>query len=179
MMGKKVLTAAILALMVMTAGCGAAEQEASRAASSAQAQKQEAPQTVSKAAGFELVGMDGKTQAVTPGDGRLYVLNFWATWCPPCRREMPEMDRFAVAHAQDLVFYGINMQEENEKVASFLKEQDYKMNVLLDTSGKAADAYQVRVIPTTVILDGKGEVKFRKEGMATEKELEDALARMK
>lgn len=175
---KNILAAVLIALLLTMAGCGAAEREASES-SMGGAQAQANDKAANSAAGFTLQGLDGKEQTVAPGDGKLYVLNFWATWCPPCRQEMPEMDRFAVSHAQDLVFYGINMQEEKGKVESFLKENDYKMPVLLDTKGKAADAYHVRVIPTTVIVDGKGEVKLRKEGMATEKELEGALARVK
>ena len=176
MNSKNILSAILAVFLITAAGCGEAEKDA---LADVGAKQQAETQAESHAANFALADIDGRNQAVNPGDGKLYVLNFWATWCPPCRKEMPEMDHFAAAHAQDLVFYGINMQEDSEKVTGFMQKNDYKMHVLLDAAGKVANTYHVRAIPTTVIIDGMGTVKFRKEGMATEKELEDALARVK
>ena len=110
------------------------------------------------APGFTLKEPAGPERTVQPGDGKVYVINFWATWCPPCRSEMPELNTFAQKHKEKVQFYGVNLQEEGDKVQGFLKDNGYTMPVLLDQEGKAATLYKVRVIPTTVILDEKGNI---------------------
>ncbi|WP_337470270.1 TlpA disulfide reductase family protein [Acidaminococcus fermentans] len=103
------------------------------------------------------------------------MINFWTTWCPPCRSEMPELNTFAQKHKEKVQFYGVNLQEEGDKVQGFLKDNGYTMPVLLDQEGKAATLYKVRVIPTTVILDEKGNILQRHEGVITAQQLETLL----
>ena len=72
------------------------------------------------------------------------MINFWATWCPPCRAEFPEMDQFAKAHKDRVTFYALNVQESGDKVQSFLQDNGYTLPVLLDRDGRAARLYSVR-----------------------------------
>lgn len=169
---KMIFTALLMSALLVAAGCGGssgtAQNNAPAAGSQASAQKAQAP-------GFALKDMAGTSQTVQPGDGNLYVINFWATWCPPCRSEMPEMNAFARKHKEKVRFYAVNLQEEGAQVQDFLKNNGYTMPVLLDRDGKAATLYKVRVIPTTVILDEKGNILQRHEGVATAQQLEDVL----
>ena len=108
--------------------------------------------------------------------GSLTVINFWATWCPPCKAEMPEMEAFYQANAGKIAFYAINIQEPSDRVQSFLKAGKYNMPILLDGNGDVARAYRVNAIPTTIIVDKSGKVVFRKSGAMTKSELDQAIA---
>ncbi|MCI2098391.1 MAG: TlpA family protein disulfide reductase [Succiniclasticum sp.] len=163
----------LLGFILATTGCGQGAEPGTQPPGQAQ-QAGGATATV-QAQGFTKADLQGVARTVRPGDGSVYVLNFWATWCPPCRAEMPEIQEFAASHASDLRFYAVNLQEKREEVQAFLTRNGYAMPILLDEDGSVSDAYRVRAIPTTLILNGKGEVILRREGMTTARELEDAL----
>jgi len=113
-----------------------------------------------------------------PQDQEIYVLNFWATWCPPCRGEMPELDTFAQENKDKVKFYAVNIQESPQDVNAFIHEQNYTLPVLLDAEGKNAQAYHIQGIPTTIIIDRGGIIQYRKTGAVTKTELNDALAKI-
>ncbi|EGO62437.1 TlpA family protein disulfide reductase [Acetonema longum] len=128
-----------------------------------------------KAPGFTLTGLEGKSvEAVVKG--QVTILNFWATWCPPCRAEMPELDRFARKHQGVLRFYAVNIKESGDTVKAFLRQNQYQLPVLLDSDGKVAETYAVWAIPTTLILDANGVIRYRKAGAVTLQELEKVIA---
>ncbi|HMM20133.1 MAG TPA: redoxin domain-containing protein [Selenomonadales bacterium] len=122
---------------------------------------------------FSLQDLDGKQVAVAPG--KVTVLNFWATWCPPCQAELPELQKFVDAHRTELAFYGVNIQDPPENARSFMQRKNYNIPVLLDTDGKVAETYRVNSIPTTIVLDKEGIVRYRKTGAVTMSELEGAI----
>lgn len=126
------------------------------------------------AAPFELKDLNGQMQAVRYQE-TVTVLNFWATWCPPCREEIPELARFAQTLPAGVQFYAVNLQEAPDKVNSFLQKNQQRLPVLLDSEGSVAKQFQVNAIPTTVIIDRQGTVKFRKSGGVTNQELQAAL----
>jgi len=159
--------------IVFSAGCGASAQkqipEETTATARAAAKAVTAP-------GFTLAKLGGGNVAVVPEkDGKLYVLNFWATWCPPCRQELPDINTFAEKYGRTLAFYGINLDEPEGTVKEFMEKNKLTFPVLLDKGGKAARQYQVRAIPTTYIVDRKGVVRFHKVGMTSLQELEQAV----
>ena len=162
----------LTAFTLLLAGCG---EKSSGAQGSGAAAPVASSSQQAVAPGFALDDLSGTEHKVKPGDGRIYVINFWATWCPPCRAEFPEMDQFAKAHKDRVAFYALNVQESGDKVQGFLQDNGYTLPVLLDRDGRAARLYGVRAIPTTVILDEKGHVLLRQEGMATARQLEEAL----
>lgn len=131
--------------------------------------------TVGKAAHvFTLNSLEGKAAQV--GNSKTpYVLNFWATWCPPCREELPELDQFVRQHGSNIQFYAINLQESDEKVTAFLKQNGYQIPVLLDKAGTVAQTFRVTAIPTTIVVDSQGIIRYRKTGGITLYELESIM----
>lgn len=123
---------------------------------------------------FALANLNGKETKVIL-DKQPIVLNFWATWCPPCRQEMPELDKFVRQHNGKLTFYAINMQEPVDKVTEFLVQNQYTMNVLTDKDGEVAKTFHINSIPTTVVIDKQGIIRYRKSGPVTAAELEGVL----
>lgn len=124
--------------------------------------------------GFTLSSLDGKP--ITVGSsGKVTVINFWATWCPPCREEMPELNKFAKKYQQSLVFYAVDIQEDSDKVAEFITKNNYTMTTLLDNDGTVAKKFRISAIPTTIVIDKDGLIKFRKSGPVTMSELEEVI----
>jgi cytochrome c biogenesis protein CcmG/thiol:disulfide interchange protein DsbE len=123
---------------------------------------------------FTLDSLAGEKVTVGQSD-KITVINFWATWCPPCQEEMPELDQFAKRNQQKINFYAVNLQESSEKVSDFMNKNKYTMPVLLDKEGVVAKQFQVTAIPTTIIVDKNGLIKHRKSGAMTRNELEGII----
>ena len=118
----------------------------------------------SKVPNFTLTDLSGKNVSLSDYKGKVVVLNFLASWCPPCKAEMPEfneMDR-EFKKSGDTVLLAINMtdgrRETKKKVETFISEQKYKMRVLLDSEGKASNLFDIRYLPTTYVIDAEGTV---------------------
>mgnify|MGYP005847273115 CR=1 FL=1 len=108
---------------------------------------------------FTLKGEDGKTYRLSAYRGKVVLLNFWATWCPPCRDEMPSMER---AHQkvkdQNIVLLAVNVGESEEQVFEFTGRYLVTFPLLLDTDGAVVRKYRVIGLPTTFVIDPRGMV---------------------
>jgi len=108
---------------------------------------------------FELEDLNGKMVKLSSFIGNVIFLNFWATWCPPCRAEMPSMQRLSDALAgKKFVIIAVDLQDEKEAVAKFMKDNNLNFTVLLDKTGAIGGKYGARSIPTSYIFDSLGYV---------------------
>jgi thiol-disulfide isomerase/thioredoxin len=106
--------------------------------------------------------------------GRPVLINFWATWCGPCRIEMPEIIQRA-AQNPDLLVLAVNVQEEKDTVAAFAGDFRMMMPVVLDEDAKIRDIYQVRGMPTSVFVGRDGKVSSYHAGVMSSSMLDDFL----
>lgn len=96
---------------------------------------------------------------------KVTVLNFWATWCPPCRAEIPDFIRFYRKYAnQGVAVIAVNLQEKSEQVKSFAQSNGMNFPILLDSSNRVGQLYQIYAIPTTFIIDSSGQIRHKIEG---------------
>ena len=173
------LFAAVFALSMIT-GCGGSESADKGTTASAQPSAEQ-----SKGSGlrgeaaptFKLKDLAGADVAVE-AKGKPYIINFWATWCPPCQAEIPDLAAFHAAHKDTVDFYAVNLQEDAQPVQKFMAERKADLPVVLDTKGSAANLYGVRAIPTTVVVDRDGKIAYRKTGGVTKEELEDVISKL-
>src|SRR5258707_15384714 len=116
------------------------------------------PQLIGKGApDFTLTGTDGKAYRLKDYQGKLVVLNFWATWCAPCRLETPLLQKtYARLQNAGLVIVGIDQAEDVAPVNSFVKEFSLTYPILLDSDLTTTQAYGVVGLPTSFFLDSKG-----------------------
>jgi peroxiredoxin len=109
---------------------------------------------------FKLEDASGKAVALADLKGGVVVIDFWATWCPPCREELPHLDKLAADRAGDGVkVFAINLREDPDKVARFVSTTNLKLPVLFDFNGQVGEKYLVDGIPQTVIIDKQGNVR--------------------
>jgi len=106
---------------------------------------------------FALTDMGGKTWSLAALKGRPVMLNFWASWCEPCRSEMPSLELVATRHERaGLVVLAVNYQEAAPVIKRFLDVLPFSLPILLDRDGAATAAWTPRVFPTTVLIDRGG-----------------------
>ncbi len=93
--------------------------------------------------------------------GKVVLVNFWAVWCPPCRKEMPSMGRLADKLAgKPFTLVGVNVGESAEEVRGFLKQVPVSFPIVLDAEGQNLKAWQVFAFPTSYVLDKRGQVRM-------------------
>ncbi|WP_163580402.1 redoxin domain-containing protein [Gracilibacillus saliphilus] len=110
---------------------------------------------------FEMETLDGETVKLSDYRGEPVMLNFWATWCPPCRSEMPDMQRFYQDTDMNILAINLTDTEANfEDVGQFVEEYDLTFTIPLDQGNIVGDRYQIRPIPTTYMLDSNGIIQF-------------------
>lgn len=125
------------------------------------------------APGFELEDLAGHSVALDDYAGQVVIVNLWATWCPPCRLEMPGLNEFYESHKdQGLVVLAVNAQEEESKVAGFIEEMGFAFPVLLDGQGQVINRYDVRSFPTTFIIDRDGIIQYVHTGAISVEQLQ-------
>jgi thiol-disulfide isomerase/thioredoxin len=106
---------------------------------------------------FQLVDVTGALHRLQDQRGKVVFLNFWATWCSPCREEMPLMEQLSQAlRQQPFVIWTVNLQESREQVAGFMTENRLHFPALLDADGTVTTLYNVRGLPTTYLIDCAG-----------------------
>jgi thiol-disulfide isomerase/thioredoxin len=108
---------------------------------------------------FSLSLLKGGTAELSAYKGKVVLLNFWATWCPPCRNEMPSMETlYKRFKARGLEILAVDCAEGKAAVEQFIQNNNYSYPVLLDTSGEVSGLYGIEAIPTTFILNREGKI---------------------
>ncbi|MBO5454713.1 MAG: TlpA family protein disulfide reductase [Clostridia bacterium] len=130
-------------------------------------------QTKIPARDFTVYDSIGNEVSLSNIKGKPVVVNFWATWCGPCRSEMPYFDELAKKYKDDVVFLMINIDESD--VSEFLKENNYSFDVYYDLDYSASNAYAVSSIPRTVFIDEEGYEIAYYSGAMNEKTLESYI----
>jgi len=130
---------------------------------------------------FTLTNLAGEKVELSDLKGKVVVLDFWATWCGPCVKGLPIMDKVTSSYSDDkLAFYAVNLRENQSKVNKFLEKHDMDLPVLMDAQGSVARQYRVKSIPQTVIIGADGTVQSVHVGLSpnAESELKSELDKL-
>ncbi len=131
-----------------------------------------------KAPDFELVNLEGRTIKLSELRGKIVILNFWATWCEPCKLEMPFFEELHKKGMANLEILGINFDEPASRVEEFVKEYSVQFPILLDPGAEIQKLFRVRGYPTTLIVDKDGIIRYHHIGLITEDQLNHYLSDM-
>lgn len=122
-----------------------------------------------KAAGFVLPGANGGEVALQSLRGKVVLLNFWATWCAPCREELPELARLQEKYRQHgLAVVAVSVDNEMDNIRRFLKKYQVNLQVLWDRKKKVVEAYAVEKMPSSYLIDRNGIIRFIHRGYSRE-----------
>lgn len=114
---------------------------------------------------FSLPDLRGKTHTMPDYNGKVVLVNFWASWCPPCIYEMPELQRLKKRFAdRPFEILAINVGEKKYKVRKFSKVIKLELPVLLDTASETFDDWGVKTLPTSFLIDSRGQIRYQVRG---------------
>ncbi|CDQ39906.1 MULTISPECIES: TlpA family protein disulfide reductase [Virgibacillus] len=127
---------------------------------------------------FTLETLNGETLQLSELRGKKVILNFWATWCPPCREEMPAMEKFYNDHQEEVEIVAVNLtdsEKKEEDVHTYNEKYKYSYPIPLDRKSDARNAYQVVTVPTTYFIDSEGNIQQIKPGPMDYEFMEDTV----
>ncbi|UJF25972.1 peroxiredoxin [Planococcus sp. 107-1] len=132
---------------------------------------------------FELTTLEGEKVKLSDYQGKKVILNFWATWCPPCRAEMPHMQNYFEEHAagNNVEILAVNLTTEDrgiDKVQNFVKEYELTFPIPMDEKGDIGTLYQAVTIPTSYMIDTEGRVQNKVVGPMNETMMKEMIANM-
>lgn len=132
---------------------------------------------------FELTTLEGETVKLSDYQGKKVILNFWATWCPPCRAEMPHMQNYFEEHAagSNVEVLAVNLTTEDrgiDKIQNFVKEYELTFPIPMDKEGEIGKLYQAVTIPTSYMIDTDGRVQNKIVGPMNETMMKEMIANM-
>ena len=134
------------------------------------------PQQGKVAPGFSLPSLAGETAALSDYKGQVVLINLWATWCPPCKAEMPTLNAFYQTHKDEgFVVLAVNDQEDAITVNNFIKTNGFGFPVLLDMQSQVLDTYNVHALPTSFIIDRNGVIQYVHMGEISRQQLEEIV----
>ncbi|BCJ88295.1 TlpA family protein disulfide reductase [Effusibacillus dendaii] len=160
---------------------GAGKSTGANAVENKHTQKQNAAPVVGfHAPDFTLTDFEGKKATLSELKGKPVFVNFWASWCPPCKAEMPDLVKMAKKYEGKVSFYGVNLtvNDEPENAKSFLQSFGVPYPNLMDTDGTVAKLYQVQGIPTSFLIDANGKIVYTAPGAMNEQQLDSLLQRV-
>jgi len=170
---------ALLVLSAVTIATGVYLLVVQRQKIAAESQPAATGPTQARATDFQLTSADGAQIRLSDLRGKVVLLNFWATWCPPCKAEMPDLNAlyrdYGAEH--DFVVVGVDVEENGTDVRDFVGRQRIGFPLLLDEDGHVSDSlYAVRSLPTSMIIDRQGYIRDAWIGQIAK---EAMLARLK
>lgn len=132
---------------------------------------------------FTVYDADGQTVKLSDYRGKPVVLNFWASWCPPCKSEMPHFNDVYQEYRDDVVFMMVDMvdgqRETQAKGAQYIEEKGFTFPVYFDNDQSAADTYGISSIPTTIFIDSQGYIVTGYQGAIDKETLVDGIQLIK
>ena len=151
---KQILCSIILFILIPITLVSASEKQALHASPD----KPVAPE-------FELKDIDGKVHKLSDYRGKVVIVNFWATWCPPCRFEIPSMERAQKKLANDnIIILAINIGEDEDTIFEFIGDYNINFPILMDLDSSTIKNYPVVGLPTSYVVDPKGKTVYRAIG---------------
>lgn len=159
-----------------TEGQGAQDSKGQEDTSPEAAKLEPTPEVGHPAPDFALKDLDGNTVRLSDLRGKVVFINFWATWCPPCRAEMPEIEALHQEYKdKGVVVIGVDIREPETTVRQYIQQGGFSWTIVLDSTGEVAAEYQIAAIPTSFFVDKEGIIRAVNVGAMTKRAMEAKL----
>jgi len=163
---KKQLVAVFLALAVLLAACGGGDGVSLQGVNQG-----------NQALDFTLENLAGEQVSLSDYEGKVVLINFWATWCPPCRAEIPDLEAAYLEHSDEgFVVLGVSVQDPSQAIVDFMDQVDMSYPILLDENGLIMKDYRAPGLPMSLIVDRQGVIQVRHLGFLSAGQLADYLS---
>ncbi len=174
-----ILAVAVIVGILAAAGCTPSAQDITRQPGPpAPGKLPPVPEVDRLAPDFTLTDLEGNSVTLSDFRGKVVFINFWATWCPPCRAEMPEIEAIYQDYKdKDVVVIGIDILEAEDEVRQYVQQGGYSWTFVLDTTGGVTADYGITAIPTSFFLDKEGVIQAVNIGAMTKRAMESQLAK--
>jgi cytochrome c biogenesis protein CcmG/thiol:disulfide interchange protein DsbE len=160
---------AVLVLLVLVAGLGACGGQTSSTQNIGINQG-------NVAVDFQLLSLEGEEISLSQYQGSVVLINFWATWCPPCRAEIPDIEKAYQARSNDgFVVLGIAVEQAHSLVAPFVEIMGMSYPVLLDERSQVYKTYRIPGLPVSILVDRDGVIRVRHVGILARAQLDEYL----
>jgi peroxiredoxin len=113
---------------------------------------------------FSLPSLKGGRVSLSQHKGKVVLVDFWAQWCEPCKKELPELEKLHKQYGGRVVFLGISIDKQKDNAEKLARQLGITFEVLLDPAGSVASTYDLPKMPTSFLVDKKGFVRFVHEG---------------
>ena len=178
------LAVALLGFLLAIQGCapsvqdtGGSSQEGSSTTGPKGSELAPAPEIGRLAPDFTLVDLEGNQVSLSDFRGKTVFVNFWASWCPPCRAEMPEIEAVYQEYKdRGVVVIGVDIRETEDVVRQFVEQGGYSWIFILDATGAVSNDYRITAIPTSFFIDKDGIIQVVAIGAMTKRAMETKLA---
>ncbi len=179
------LAVALLGFLLAIQGCApsvqdteGSSQEGSSTTGPKGSELAPAPEIGRLAPDFTLVDLEGNQVSLSDFRGKTVFVNFWATWCPPCRAEMPEIEAVYQEYKdKGVVVIGVDILEPEDVVRQFVEQGGYSWTFVLDATGGVSDDYRITAIPTSFFIDREGIIQAVNIGAMTKRAMENELTK--
>jgi thiol-disulfide isomerase/thioredoxin len=132
--------------------------------------------SLAAASEFEFKDMQGRTQRLADFKGKWLLVNFWATWCPPCLEEIPGLvDLYNERKDKDFVIIGVAMSSPRDSIVAFAKQMEISYPIVIGSDKMAAQIGKVDVLPTSFLYDPQGKLVSYQPGAVTRKDIENFI----
>lgn len=169
--------AAIIMGVLAAQGCTPSAPDTTNGRQPGPSELPPAPEVGRLAPDFTLTDLKGNSVTLSDFQGKVVFINFWASWCVPCRVEMPEIEAvYQEYKSQGVVVIGIDLFEDENVVREFVQQGDYSWTFVIDTTGEVTKSYGVTLIPTSFFVDKEGIIRTVSIGAMTKRAMESRLA---
>jgi len=176
---KLALQLLISLLVFILLGCGNPEKESEPDRTSAVTTEKQSLPNLGEAPDFEKRTLDGRTVRLSEYRGKVVILNFWATWCAPCRREIPELIKLQDEFEGVLEVIGVSLDEEGfEVVRPYAEQREINYPVILDDYSYGDKLGGIYMVPTTFIIDREGMITARRVGEISREDIYPLLEKL-
>jgi len=171
------LLAIVLSGLLAAQGCTLSAQDIRNSEQTGQSELPPAPKVGRLAPDFTLTDLEGNSVRLSDSRGKVVFINFWATWCPPCRAEMPDIEAIHQEYKnKGVVVIGVDLYEDENVVRQYVQQGGYSWTFVIDNTGEVAINYGITGIPTSFFLDKEGIIQAVKVGVMTKRAIESKLA---